>query len=137
MPAPSPPKYFKCCKLLKIDSDSIYLEMGNWSTCIMAGRNLTNLSTSNKLTTLLGLLSPPLCCAVHAADGFIKRLTNSKTKNVPEVLDFLPSFQSILRYFQLNGRLSSRLSCLPLSSYKAALGLTLAKNFYLWYKNLF
>ena len=27
MSAPSPPEYFKCCKLSKIDSDSIQLEM--------------------------------------------------------------------------------------------------------------
>ena len=29
MPGPSPPENFKCCKLLKIDSDSIQLE---WPT---------------------------------------------------------------------------------------------------------
>ena len=35
MSAPLPPQYFKCCKLLKIDSDSIQLVMDNWPTCMM------------------------------------------------------------------------------------------------------
>ena len=35
MPAPSPLEYFIFCILLKIDSDSIELEMDNWRTCIM------------------------------------------------------------------------------------------------------
>ena len=109
MPAPSPPKYFKCCKLLKINSDSIHLEMDNWPTCIMAGGNSTNLSASNKLFTPLGL-SPHLCYAVHAVDGSIKRLTNSEIKIVLEVLDFLLALQSILRHFQLSGRSTAMLN---------------------------
>ena len=42
MPAHSPPEYLKCCKLLKIDSDSIHLEMDNWPNCIMRDGCLTN-----------------------------------------------------------------------------------------------
>ena len=57
MPAPSPLEYFICCILLKIDSDSIELEMDNWRTCIMADGYSTNLSSNDKLTTLLELLS--------------------------------------------------------------------------------
>ena len=104
MPAPSPPAYFRCCKLLKIGSDSIQLEMDNWPICIMADRCSKNHSASNKLTTLLGLLFRSLSCAVNAAGGSIKRLTNHKTVNVPEVSEYLPALRSILKHFQLSGR---------------------------------
>ena len=73
--------------------------MDNWPTCIMAGGCSKKLSAGNKLTTLLLLLSASLYCDVHAADGSIKRLANSKTMNVPEVSEFLPAFRSILRHF--------------------------------------
>ena len=69
-----------------------------------------NLSASNKFTTLLGLLSPGMCCAVQAADGSIKRLTNAKTRSVPGVSEFLPSLRSILRHFQLSGRSTAMLN---------------------------
>ena len=101
--APSPPKYFKCCKLLKIDY-SIQLELDNWPTCIIADRCSKNLSASNKLTTLLELLSLSLYCTIHTADKSIKRPTNSKTMNVPEVSEFLPALQSILMHFKLSRR---------------------------------
>ena len=78
--------------------------MDNWQTCIMADGCSTNLSTSHKLTTLFGLLFPDLRCVVHASDRSIKRLTNSKTMNVPEVSEFLPALQSILGNFHLGGR---------------------------------
>ena len=110
MPAPSPLQYFICCILLKIDSDSIELEMDNWRTCIMADRYSTNLSSNDKLTTLLELLSQRLHYAVYAADGSIRRLTNSKTMNVPEVSEFLPTLRSILRHFQLSGRSTALLN---------------------------
>ena len=76
----------------------------------MADGCSTKLSASNKLTALLVLLSPSLCCAVHADDRSIKRLTNSKAMNVPEVSEFLPALQSILRHFQLSGRSTAMLN---------------------------
>ena len=43
-------------------------------------------------------------CGSHAADGWLKRLANSKTMNVSEVSDeFLPSFKKIMKYFKLSG----------------------------------
>ena len=50
------------------------------------------------------IISPSLHCAVHAADGSIERLANSKAMNAPEVSEFLPALRSILRHFQLSGR---------------------------------
>ena len=52
----------------------------------------------------LGLLTPSIRCTVHAADGSIKCLTNSKTRNLQVISDFLPNLHSILRHFQSNGK---------------------------------
>ena len=42
------------------------------------------------------------CCS-HAADGSLKRLANSKTMNLSEVTEFLPSFRKIMKHFKLSG----------------------------------
>ena len=55
-----------------------------------------------KLCIFLGILSPNLRCVLHVADSSIKRKTNSKTMNIQELSDFLPSFQSVLRHVQLS-----------------------------------
>ena len=43
------------------------------------GQILNKFSTNKIVTNLLGLLSPSLHCTVHASDGFIEKLTNSKS----------------------------------------------------------
>ena len=53
--AASQPEYFKCCRLLKNDSNSIQLVMDNWPTYMMVHGCSSNLSVNDKLTTLLGL----------------------------------------------------------------------------------
>lgn len=110
IPLPLPPDYFKCCKLSKLEQDRIYLEMKHWPTSIMADGCATNNAANNKISDLLGILSPSLRCVVHAADGSIKRMTNSKTMNLQAVSDFLPALRSVLRHFQLSGKSTALLN---------------------------
>ena len=79
----SPPQYFKCCKLIHIDDKKIELEIEDWPVGIMADGCATNTAASNQLIEYLGFLSPSILCVVHAADGSVKRMTNSKTMNFP------------------------------------------------------
>ena len=60
----------------------------------------------------MGLLRPILYCNVHVANESTKRLTNSRTMNVPEVSEFLPAsaLQSILMDFKLRGKSTAMLN---------------------------
>ena len=89
----------------------IYIQL-QLDKCIMADKLSQNLSAINKLTTLLELLCPSLHCTVHAADESIKRLTNSRIINVPEVSEFLPAsaLQSILMDFKFRGKSTAMLN---------------------------
>ena len=76
----------------------------------MADGCSTNTVASNPLTEYLGFLSPSIRCVVHAPDGSVKRMTNSKTMNFPDLSEFIPTLQAILRYFQLSGRSTALLN---------------------------
>ena len=41
-----------------------------------------NVAAGTKLNEYLGLLTPPIRCTVHVANGSVKCLTNSKTSNL-------------------------------------------------------
>ena len=101
--SPSPPQYFKCCKLIHINK-KILLEIKDWPVAIMADGCATNMAASNQLTEYLGFLSPSIHCVVHAADGSVKRMTNSKTMNFLDLSEFIPTLKVILRHFQLSGK---------------------------------
>ena len=47
-----------------------------------------------------GLVAPSIRYVAHAADGSLKRLTNSKTMNVSEISEFVLPFHTILHHFQ-------------------------------------
>ena len=81
--SPCPPQYFKCYKLIHIDDKKIESETEDWPVGIMADGCATNTAASNQLIEYLGFLSPSIRCVVHAADGPVKRMTNSKTMNFP------------------------------------------------------
>ena len=105
-----PPAYFKCCKLLKYQTECIELEFVNWPTAVMADGCSSNVAANNKITELLGILSPSLRCVVHAADGSMKRMVNSKTMNVQDITDFVPTLRVVLRHFQLSGKSTALLN---------------------------
>ena len=102
--SPSPPQYFKCCKLVHIDDKKIQLEIEDWPVGIMADGCATNIALSNQLTEYLGFLSSSICCVVHATDGSVKQMTNSKTMNFPDLSEFIPTLKAILCHFQLSGK---------------------------------
>ena len=89
--SPSPPQCFKCCKLLHIDNKKIQLEIEDWPVGIMVDGCATNIAASNQLTEYLGFLSPSIRCVVYAADGSVKRMSNSKTMNFPDLSAFFPT----------------------------------------------
>ena len=61
----------------------------------MADGCATNLAASNHLTEYLGCLSPSIRCVVHAADGSVKQMTNSKTMNFLDLSEFIPTLKAI------------------------------------------
>ena len=70
----------------------------------MADGCATNIASSNQLTEYLGFLSSSICCVVHATDGSVKQMTNSKTMNFPDLSEFIPTLKAILCHFQLSGK---------------------------------
>ena len=96
IPLNLPPQYFKMCSVIWVEENLIQLEMTDWPVTIMAGGYNTNVSAGNKFSECFGLMSPNLRCVSQAADGPLRRLTNSKTINVPEITEFLPCFRTIL-----------------------------------------
>ena len=69
----------------------------------MADGCSTNIAAGNQLTKYLGFLTPNLRRVLHAADGSIKCMINSKTMNFQELSDFIPAIRAILRHFQPSG----------------------------------
>ena len=106
--SPFPPQYFKCCKLIHIDK-KIQLEIDDWPVD-MADGCATNIAVSNQLTEYLGFLSPSIRCVFHAADGSVKRMSNSKTKNFPDLSEFIQTLKAILCHFQLSGKSTALLN---------------------------
>ena len=76
----------------------------------MADGCATNIASSNQLTEYLGFLSSSICCVVHATDGSVKQMTNSKTMNFPDLSEFIPTLKAILCHFQLSGKSTALLN---------------------------
>ena len=70
----------------------------------MADGCTTHTAASNQLTRYLGFLSPSMRCVIHAADGSVKRMLNSRIMNFPDLSEFIPTLKAILRHFQLSGK---------------------------------
>ena len=70
----------------------------------MADGCATNVCASKYISEQRGLLSPSIRCTSHASDGTIKRISTSKTRNVPQITEFLPAFRTVMRHFQLRGK---------------------------------
>ena len=109
---PSPPIYFNACTVLHFDADLkiISLEMPRWPVGINADGCSTNESGAKKLIERYGLVSPSMRCVVHAGDGSLKRMANSKTMNVEAVTEFLGPFRKVMKHFQLSGKSTSSLN---------------------------
>ena len=70
----------------------------------MADGCLKNSCPLNQISENLGLLSPSIRCVAHAADGTIEQMVNSRSVHVPEISEFLPSLQTIIRHLQISGK---------------------------------
>lgn len=99
-------QYFKICSVVSVEVDKIQLEMNKWPATIMAHGCNTNVFTGNKILECFGLTSCNIRCVAKAADGSLKRLTNSKTINVSEITEFVPPFC----HFQQSGKSTSLLN---------------------------
>ena len=86
------------------------MQIEDWPVAILADGCPTNTAASNLLTEYFGLLSRSIRCVVHAADGPVKRMTNSKTINFPDLSEFIPTLKAILRHFQLSGKSTALLN---------------------------
>ena len=86
--------------MVSVEVDKIQLEMNKWPATIMAHGCSTNVFTGNKISECFGLTSCSIGCVAKAADGSLKRLTNSKTMNVSEISEFVPPFC----HFQQSGK---------------------------------
>ena len=65
----------------------------------------------NPLAEKIGVVSPCISCASHAADdNTIKWISNLDMMNLPEVSEFLPYFHTILHHFQLSAKSLSTLN---------------------------
>ena len=60
----------------------------------------TNVSAGNKISECFVLVFPRTRRVAQAADGSLKRLTNSKTMNVSEIPEFLPLILTIFPNFK-------------------------------------
>ena len=103
-PSATPPLFLKACKLENVTATEVLLSIEDWPTVIMGDSCSANIATGTKLNDYLGLLTPSIRCTIPAADGSIKRITNSKTRNLQVISDFLPDLCSVLRHFQLSGK---------------------------------
>ena len=104
--APQLPIYFDCCMLESVDWDLgvVHLNFKNWPVSITADGCQVNVAAGKKLSEEYGLLSPTTCCAVHAADGSIKRMVKSKTMCVDEVKTFARNIRILLNHLHLSGK---------------------------------
>ena len=104
--APQLPIYFDCCMLESVDWDLgvVHLNFKNWPVSITADGCQVNVAAGKKLSEEYGLLSPTTRCAVHAADGSIKRMVKSKTMCVDEVKTFARNIRILLNHLHLSGK---------------------------------
>ena len=89
---------------------TINLEMCSWPVAITGDGCSVKTAAEDDLATKIGLLSPNMICGSHAANGSLKRMTNSKTMNVGAVTNFFPCFGKIIKHFKLNGKNTTALN---------------------------
>ena len=109
---PKPPEYFKCCRLLSYDLDPNIIELEFLACPILVSADgcSTNTKAGREIVEKYGFVCLCLRCAVHAADGTLKRMAKSKTMSVQAVVDFLVIFRKIMKHFQNSGKSTAALN---------------------------
>ena len=94
----------KCAQLYQLKQTTFSLKWKNglWQSWLMVTVQMSLLT--NKISEWFGLVSPSIRYVVHAADGSLKRLTNSKTMNVSGISEFVLPFRTILCHFHQSER---------------------------------
>ena len=59
-----------------------------------------NIKGARGLRQLYGFMSPDFRCSAHGASGSIKRMTTSKTMNVPEVTTLYECLRTVIKHFE-------------------------------------
>ena len=109
---PKPPILFDCCELTSVDFvvKKIEFLLKNWPVAVVGDGCSTNSCAMKNLVDYIGLVTPSARCTSHAADGSMKRMTNSVRYCVEEVKEFVQNFRVILRHFKLSGKSTSLLN---------------------------
>ena len=100
---PNPPHFFKLGSLENLDPNkTVEIVVPDWLVNFMADGCVTNLCASRDISEQLELLSPSIRCTSYVVDRTIKRISTSKTRNVPQITEFLPAFCTVMCHFQLS-----------------------------------
>ena len=98
-PSATPQLFYKGCKLENVTATANVLWIEDRLTAIIGYGFSVNVAAGTKLNDYLGPLTALIRFTDRVVDGSIKRLTNSKTRNLS---DFLPKLCSILSTHLLN-----------------------------------
>ena len=81
----NPPHFFKLGSLENLDPNKRIIEtvVPDWPKILMADGCVTNVCGSRDVSDQLGLLSPSIRWTSHTVNGIIKRISTTKTGNVP------------------------------------------------------
>ena len=98
---PERPEYFKLAsvqKVLSATNKEIHLDMSIDLPVANTGDGVAvNTKASRLMSELYGMMSPGYRCAVHAADGTLKRICKYKTMSVKEIADIYECIRSITK----------------------------------------
>ena len=83
---------------------NVELIFEHWPVANVGDGCRVNQKAGQDLTNNIGLITPTTRCSGHAASGAMKRLTNSKTMAVDEVVTFTEGLGPILKHFALSGK---------------------------------
>ena len=100
-----PPSYFKMGKIMNVvnndDEKQINIAVDDRFPIGNTGDGVyTNSKAARVLRDLYGIHTPEYRCSAHAASGSIKRLTTSKTMNVPDVTTLYECLRKFVKHFE-------------------------------------
>ena len=99
---PLPPTYFKLGTLVKIDEEKleIHIELSKNMPIANTGDGVSvHKKAAQILLELYGMKCPDFRCAAHIAGGVMKRITTSKTMNVPEITTMYETLLTVIKHF--------------------------------------
>ena len=101
---PTPPRYFKMGRVMRIDDDINIRINDNYPIGNTGDGVATNIKAARVFRDMYGLHTPEYRCAAHAPSGAIKRLTTTKIMNVPEITVHYDCIQKMVKHFQISAK---------------------------------